>query len=201
MDKPTLLLIEDEEQVAQAFAGLLSKHFEVTISNSVEDGISQLALNGYKIAVVDLCFPKDTVGGFRVVKHIEEKELPVKAIVLTAVGNIERCREALKSGVFDFVEKGQPWTNDRLISSALEALEAKDQITLDLSKENVQILDEIRKAIGTDMVGVFREGVRILGWAIKEWREDRRIASIKDTRFKLYPKLLKEKEGINATRT
>lgn len=194
MTKQKLLLIEDDGPVAEAFAALLSHHFDVETRDSVQEGISALVAGSYAVAVVDLCFPNDPEGGLRVIKYVVDNNVPTAAIVLTAVGKIETCRQALRAGVFDFVEKGQPWTNDRLLASTLEAAEAKKQITIDLSGENVEALDELRNAMGTDLIGVFREGVRILGWAIREWQADRRIASVKDSKYKLYPNLLK-REG------
>ena len=67
--KPKLLLIDDDTGVLYSNSLLLSKHFDVDTSETVEDVISKLASNEYKVAVVDMAFPDDPEGGLRICRH------------------------------------------------------------------------------------------------------------------------------------
>ena len=78
---------------------------------------------------------------------------------------------------------------------ALEAAEPSKQVTFALSEGNIETIKHLQQEIGTpDIIGVFREGLRILRWAVEEWGDNRLIASIKDARLKVYPNLIEGKE-------
>src|ERR1700749_1626178 len=99
MHKPKLLIIDDDLGILDSFSRLLSAHFEVSTSDTVESGISQLDSNEYSVAVIDMHFrPDDAEGGMRIIEYMVKNDLQTRGIVLTAHGNIENCRTAMKEG-------------------------------------------------------------------------------------------------------
>ncbi|CAN2048390.1 hypothetical protein GMMP1_570102 [Candidatus Magnetomoraceae bacterium gMMP-1] len=122
MSKPKLLLIEDDSDILDATKLFLSKHFDVDTSQTIDDAISKLASNEYEVAIIDMAFPDDDFeGGLRVCEYIFRNKLSTKSIVLTAYGDVQNFRKALRSGIFDYIEKGTSFTNDTLLAAAFEA--------------------------------------------------------------------------------
>ncbi|CAN2042053.1 hypothetical protein GMMP15_660096 [Candidatus Magnetomoraceae bacterium gMMP-15] len=122
MSKPKLLLIENDSDILDATKLFLSKHFDVDTSQTIDDAISKLASNEYEVAIIDMAFPDDDFeGGLRVCEYIFRNKLSTKSIVLTAYGDVQNFRKALRSGIFDYIEKGTSFTNDTLLAAALEA--------------------------------------------------------------------------------
>jgi len=194
--KPKLLIIEDEEQMASGLKVWLERHFHVDICKTVSEGISKLTEDAYRVAIVDMAFGDDDKGGMSIVTYVTENDLATKVIVLTAYGSIDNCRDSMKCGVFDYIEKARPQTNERILKSALEAAELGRQVSFELSPGNIETIKHLQKEIGSDdIVGVFREGLRILRWAVEEWKDNRLIASIKDTKLKVYPNLIEGGEN------
>jgi len=121
MEKHKLLLIDDEDSIITSYSALLAPYFIVDTCSTVEEGILQLSLKDYSIAVIDMQFPSDKEGGLSIVKHIAAMNMPTKAIVLTAYGTVKNCKKNYEVGVYDYIEKGKDDTPQTLLEKALEA--------------------------------------------------------------------------------
>lgn len=190
--KPKLLLIDDDSGVLNSNSLFLSKHFDVDTSETVEDAISKLASNEYKVAVIDMAFPNDPEGGLRICRNINATGLDTKAIVLTAYGTVENARKAYKEHVYDYIEKGTSYSSSALLSAALEAVEVPQEIVLKLSRENLRFFSELQKDLDKDKIGIIKEGLRLLNWAVDEQKGERRILSEKNGHINIYPELLRK---------
>ncbi|CAN2042052.1 hypothetical protein GMMP15_660095 [Candidatus Magnetomoraceae bacterium gMMP-15] len=189
-DKPKLLLIEDDPDILESTKMLLSKHFDVDTSETIDDAISKLASNEYEVAIIDMAFPGDPEGGLRVCRYISQNNLSTKSIVLTGYGDVQNFRKALRYGIFDYIEKGTSFTNDTVLAAALEAINTSPKLTIDLSKKNMDTLFELRDKLSTDNTGAIIKGLKLLYWATKEWDNGWRILSEKNGDIKIYPNLL-----------
>ncbi len=191
--KPKLLLIDDDKGVLNSNSLFLSKHFDVDTSETVEDAISKLASNKYKVAVIDMRLSSDDLeGGLRICRHINATGLDTKAIVLTAYGTVDNARKAYKEHVYDYIEKGTSYSSSALLSAALEAVEVPQEIVLKLSRENLRFFSELQKDLDKDKIGIIKEGLRLLNWAVDEQKGERRILSEKNGHINIYPELLRK---------
>jgi len=192
--KPKALIVEDEDKAAKALKGWLEPSFHVDVSSTVKDGLAKLTELEYDIAFVDMAFGDEQEAGMEIIKFMTDQNMSTRAIVLTGHGTVGNCRDTLKSGVYDYIQKGE--APDYVLRLALEAASPEREITFQLSEENVAAINHLRDVIGTeDMVRVFREGLRLLRWAVDEWRDKRVIASIKNTNRRVYPNLIGERES------
>lgn len=136
-DKPTVLFIDDVEDIFEAARALFQNDYEILRAMDPEDAyaIVEERRGLIDVAVVDMWMPSpngdvNKRAGIEVIERIKgtdgsvglDPELPI--IVLTAHGNIEDLRECLKAGASNYVLKGTTEVFQHLqerIQSALDA--------------------------------------------------------------------------------
>jgi CheY-like chemotaxis protein len=137
-DKPTILFIDDVEDIFEAARALFQNDYEILRATDPEDAyeIVQERRGLIDVAVVDMWMPSPDGGvnkraGIEVIERIKgtdnriglDPDLPI--IVLTAHGNIEDLRECLKAGALNYVLKGTTEVFQHLAERIQAALDAK----------------------------------------------------------------------------
>ena len=101
----TILLIDDEPQLRQLLARLLSvEGYEVTEADSAKSGLKQLEKHAFFTVLLDVKLPD--ANGVELSKSIKEKYPETEIIIQTAYGNIADGVAAIKNGAFDYLVKG-----------------------------------------------------------------------------------------------
>jgi two-component system response regulator PilR (NtrC family) len=104
MDKPTVLIVDDEPDLVELVALTLARMNLATESAGDLAGARRaLASRRYDLCLTDMRLPDGD--GLDLVAWIQEQALPVPVAVITAHGNVETAVRALKAGAFDFVSK------------------------------------------------------------------------------------------------
>jgi diguanylate cyclase (GGDEF)-like protein len=99
-----VLLVEDDELLCWALRSFLQKRgFTVDFSLDGAEGRRMAAAGGYDLLVTDLRV--GSVGGLRIAEAARESNSHLQVIVITGHGSKEAAIEALRHGVWDFVEK------------------------------------------------------------------------------------------------
>ena len=120
MNSATILLIDDEPQLRQLLARLLSvEGFEVIEADAVKTGLKQLEKHSFEVVLLDVKLPDGN--GVEFVKTIKEKYPETEVILQTAYGNIADGVSAIKNGAFDYIVKGDD--NNRIIPLINKAIE------------------------------------------------------------------------------
>jgi two-component system NtrC family response regulator len=120
MNLNTLLIIDDEPQLRQLLARLLSvEGFDVVESDSVKNGLKQLEKHPFNVVLLDVKLPDGN--GVELTKTIKEKYPETEIIVQTAYGNIADGVSAIKNGAFDYLVKGDD--NNKIIPLINKAIE------------------------------------------------------------------------------
>ncbi|WP_221029344.1 sensor histidine kinase [Actomonas aquatica] len=124
IERPQILLIDDETTVLRSTAAILERHGYVVITaTSGEDGFARLETLKPDLIITDLAMPG--MSGFDVIErlraHDELKLVPV--IVVTARAERENMRHGMDLGADDFITK--PFTNEELLHSIHARLERK----------------------------------------------------------------------------
>jgi DNA-binding NtrC family response regulator len=104
MDKPLVLVIDDEKNIREALkSGLKMEGFEVYASEDGADGLEKLKTIGADAVVLDLKMP--VLGGLDFLKaaHNLGSEAPI--LVLTGHGGVDEAVETMKRGAYDFLTK------------------------------------------------------------------------------------------------
>lgn len=80
--KPTVLIVEDERELADTYAQWLADDYHVNVVYSGEDGINQLT-NNLDIALLDRRLPD--MSGNDIITEIQEREINCRVAMITAV--------------------------------------------------------------------------------------------------------------------
>jgi two-component system NtrC family response regulator len=120
MNIASILLIDDEPQLRQLLARLLSiEGFEVIEADSVKTGLKQLEKQAFNVILLDVKLPDGN--GVELTKTIKEKYTETEIIIQTAYGNIADGVSAIKNGAFDYLVKGDD--NNKIIPLINKAVE------------------------------------------------------------------------------
>ncbi len=101
-----LLIIDDDECLVRAY----TEHFsdlghQVDSAHELEEAQTLLAYFPYVVVITDLRLSKLGFDGLDIVKHVRDRSLPTRIIVLTGYGWPELKAEARAQGVDAFVQK------------------------------------------------------------------------------------------------
>jgi len=123
-----ILLVEDEEQLAEALSQILRKNkYEVDITYNGEDGLD-FALTGiYDVIILDIMLPK--LDGIEVLKTIRKENISTPVIFLTAKGEISDKVKGLNSGADDYLVK--PFSTEELLARIKALTRRKGEIIND----------------------------------------------------------------------
>ncbi len=114
-DKTLLLVDDDKPFLSRLGRAMESRGFEVTISDTVSDGIANVRKAAPAFAVVDMRL--EDGNGLDVIKALNQARPEARAIVLTGYGNIATAVTAVKLGAIDYLAK--PADADDVLSALL----------------------------------------------------------------------------------
>ncbi len=110
MEKPKILIVDDEEELVEAISTRLSAEgFECVSAGNGEDGFSRFKAGGIDLVITDVIMPMSD--GFSMVEWIRQvSDVPV--IVITGY---DPCREPFLSYFPEIKCLGKPYNSDQLV--------------------------------------------------------------------------------------
>ncbi len=127
----SILIIDDEKEICESIKMILEyEDYSVDYTTDSNKGLEKLEYGIYDALLLDIQMPEKS--GFDILKFINEKNLDIKVIVISAYANIQNAIQATKLGAFDFLEK--PIDREKLLISVRNAVEQ-----LNLIKENKKL--------------------------------------------------------------
>lgn len=116
----SILIVEDEAPLGESLSIALRRAgYDVTNVGTVERAQAALGQQVFDLAIVDLRLPDGD--GLTLLESLRAHSPETGAIVMTAYGSVDVAVEAMRAGVFDFLEK--PFGHERLVASVHRALE------------------------------------------------------------------------------
>lgn len=104
MEKPKILIVEDEPQILQFIKqGLEENGFESDFAYDGECGRKLAQTNKYDIILLDIIVPQ--LNGLELCKIIRETNNTTKIIMLTALGSLNDKLEGFEAGADDYLVK------------------------------------------------------------------------------------------------
>ena len=182
-----ILVVDDEEGLREYVAEVLEDEgYEV---DRASDGLEAQALLGrrsYALVLSDLKMPR--MGGLELVRWLRAEQPEVEVVVLTAHGSVETAVEAMKLGVFDFLQKpiDSPAALRLLAARALERGRLRDhrevsrvgddddERPLSYAAPSMRpVVDALRKVATTDatvlLIGESGTGKEVAARAVHRW--------------------------------
>jgi nitrogen regulation protein NR(I) len=154
----TILIVDDDPQLRQSFARLLSQEgHTVRTAHSGEAAMGMVADQRFDLIIMDVCLPG--MSGLETFSSLREVEPKLPVIIMTAFGTTETAIEATKKGAFDYVLK--PFDVPEVLALIAQAIEAgrvmRSRVEMDGIPESAaaeviigrsKAMQEVYKAIG-----------------------------------------------------
>lgn len=112
-----LLVADDDRDILEALKILLrSEGYAVESATSPSGVAAAVAARDFDALLMDMNYTRDTTGGAEgldLLSRIQQLDVTLPVVVMTAWGSIEGAVEALRRGARDYIQK--PWDNERLL--------------------------------------------------------------------------------------
>lgn len=119
-----VLIIDDERQILSLLSRIIGlEGYDVLQAASCKTGLKQLEQSEPEVILCDVCLPDGN--GVELVTEIKRRCPQSEIILLTAHGNIPDGVQAIKSGAFDYITKGDD--NNKIIPLISRAMEKAQQ--------------------------------------------------------------------------
>ena len=103
-EKPTILVVDDEEDIRELLeVTLRSWSYKTRTANNVDDALSRLKARGIDIVITDVRMPGRS--GIELLSEIQEIAPQVETIVITGHGDMNTAIAAMRQGASDFLTK------------------------------------------------------------------------------------------------
>jgi len=128
MNRPRLLIVDDEAGQRELLSGFLQKSgFQISEADSAEKALEIYHAVFSPLALVDMKMPG--MSGLELLAQLREINPFIQVIVLTAYGSVESAVEAMKAGAFDFLTKPVENLDELLLK--LDKAAAQNRLVVD----------------------------------------------------------------------
>ncbi|UCH12464.1 MAG: response regulator [Candidatus Omnitrophota bacterium] len=101
MDKPKILICDNEEAVLESLHNILARDYETILTNSSEGALEKLKeTKDIKVVLLDI-----KLGGIETLKQIKNMRADLPVIMVTDYQATETTAEAIKLGALDYIIK------------------------------------------------------------------------------------------------
>ncbi|MGC8743401.1 MAG: sigma-54-dependent transcriptional regulator [Verrucomicrobiia bacterium] len=142
MDKPTLLIVDDEASTRTGLRDALEDKFDVYIAEDSATAKQLLKEQQFDALLTDLRLPQED--GIKLLEFAKTLKKPPVCILMTAYGSEDVAVEAMKRGADDYISKGK-LNIDELEIRIKRALRAKN-----LEDENISLQKELDLRFGIE---------------------------------------------------
>ena len=117
-----ILIVDDENDIREAVAGILSDEGHGTrIASNSDEALAAIEARRPHLVFLDIWLQGSRLDGLQILGVIKEQHPTLPVVMISGHGNIETAVQAIKIGAYDFIEK--PFKADRLVLVADRALE------------------------------------------------------------------------------
>ncbi len=207
MDRPRILIVDDEESIRQQLGRLLTMHgYDCTLACDAREARRQLAQKHFALMLCDVNMPGES--GMDLIKQVLLLEFPfTAAVMVTGVDDPLIANIALKSGAYGYIIK--PYEANEVLINVANALRRRQ-----LEIENQSQLDKLEDMV-MERTEALRRKIHLLEKAQRELRLSREetvqrlalAAEYRDTdtarhlqRMSLYCALLARRYGLEPDR-
>jgi len=144
LDKPPVIVIDDEEHVRKSCAQTLDlAGFRPTCEENAESALDTLSRSFGGVLVTDMRL--GGMDGMAFLAKVKELDEDIPVILITGHGDVSMAVEAMHKGAFDFLEK--PFDTERLIDAVSRAAQNRWLVT-----ENRRLTSKLNARSGVDSV-------------------------------------------------
>lgn len=141
-----ILIVDDEEDIRAAIAGILADEgYAARGAAGADSALAQAATRRPHLALLDIWLRDSPLDGLGLLKELRTRDPELSVIMISGHGTIETAVQAIHMGAYDFIEK--PFAAERMLLAVRRALEHRR-----LRRELRELRE--RADAAADMIGV-----------------------------------------------
>ena len=165
---PRILIVDDEIEITEILADLLSEDYDCTRAGSAEDALARLHEGEFQLVISDITMPG--MSGLDMIPHIKERSPDTVVVMISGMQTVESAIGALRLGAFDYLMK--PFDLRQVEAVVKRALEHHDLVVAKQRYENhleelvEQRTAELDRALNS-LEGAYRSTLKALTAALE----------------------------------
>jgi DNA-binding NtrC family response regulator len=144
MNKPTLLIVDDEKTTREGLRAALEERYDVYIAEDAKAAMNLLESENFAVLLTDFRLPNED--GMKLIARAKSLPKPPICILMTAYGSEELAVNAMKQGADDYIAKG------RLQIDELEMRIARALKHQTLEVENISLRKQLDSKFGLENI-------------------------------------------------
>ncbi|HEU4934573.1 MAG TPA: HD domain-containing phosphohydrolase [Pyrinomonadaceae bacterium] len=165
---PRILIVDDEVEITEILADLLSEEYECIRAGSAEEALARLPESEFQLVISDITMPG--MSGLDMIPHVKEIAPDTVVVMISGMQTVESAIGALRLGAFDYLMK--PFDLRQVEAVVKRALEHHDLVVAKQRYENhleelvEQRTIELDKALNS-LEGAYRSTLKALTAALE----------------------------------
>ena len=165
---PRILIVDDEVEITEILADLLSEDYDCTRAGSAEEALARLQASEFHLVISDITMPG--MSGLDMIPHIKELSPDTVVVMISGMQTVESAIGALRLGAFDYLMK--PFDLRQVEAVVKRALEHHDLVVAKQRYENhleelvEQRTAELDRALNS-LEGAYRSTLKALTAALE----------------------------------
>lgn len=163
-----ILIVDDEVEITEILADLLSEEYECTRAGSAEEALLRLREGEFHLVISDITMPG--MSGLDMIPHVKELSPDTVVVMISGMQTVESAIGALRLGAFDYLMK--PFDLRQVEAVVKRALEHHDLVVAKQRYENhleelvEQRTAELDRALNS-LEGAYRSTLKALTAALE----------------------------------
>jgi putative nucleotidyltransferase with HDIG domain len=129
---PRILIVDDEVEITEILADLLSEDYDCLRAASAEDALVRLTEGEFQLVISDITMPG--MSGLEMIPHVKELSPDTVVVMISGMQTVESAIGALRLGAFDYLMK--PFDLRQVEAVVKRALEHHELIVAKRRYEN-----------------------------------------------------------------
>lgn len=165
---PRILIVDDEVEITEILADLLSEEYECIRAGSAEQALALLNENEFQLVISDITMPG--MSGLEMIPHAKALAPETVVVMISGMQTVESAIGALRRGAFDYLMK--PFDLRQVEAVVKRALEHHDLVVAKQRYENhleelvEQRTVELDRALNS-LEGAYRSTLKALTAALE----------------------------------
>ena len=103
LDQPRILIVDDEYEIRDLLAEVLSRRFGCTTAGCAEEALERLRESEFELVVSDITMPG--MSGLEMLPHVKSLSPQTVVVMISGMQTMESAIDALRLGAFDYLMK------------------------------------------------------------------------------------------------
>jgi putative nucleotidyltransferase with HDIG domain len=165
---PRILIVDDEVEITEILADLLSDDYECLKAGSAEEALGRLGEGEFHLVISDITMPG--MSGLEMIPHVKQRSPDTVVVMISGMQTVESAIGALRLGAFDYLMK--PFDLRQVEAVVKRALEHHELVVAKQRYENhleelvEQRTAELDRALNS-LEGAYRSTLKALTAALE----------------------------------